>query len=64
MFYLFQNVFTVIDSMVSFFYTNRINYIDYDSDDDLQDDRICNCCSCKIYRTCHKFTYCKLNTYE
>lgn len=63
MIYFFQNMFTIISTMNSFFYTNKINYIDYDSEDD-ELDEVCVCWSCETYRILHKFTYCKLKTYK
>ena len=65
MFYFFENIYTIFYVYVSYFYFNKIKYIDYkieedtDSDSDNEDNNYN-----KLYRMMYNFTYHKLQTYE
>ena len=67
MLYFFQNIYTILNTIACFFYTEKIYYVDYDSEQDDEEDDIiylCQCWSCNFYKNLHKFMYTKLNKYE
>ena len=66
MIFLLQNIGSLFYISISPYITSKIQYIDYEDDDeeDADDDELCYCKSCQIYRIIYAFMYKRLQVYE